>query len=563
MVPRLLVLALGKVVGFPSRVKLWQFAAACRRPRETQQQLLMQILARQADTDFGREHGFNTIRTLADYRRQLPIRGYDGFEPYLARVRRGETRALLADERVLMFALTSGTTAARKTIPITERYLADYRRGWNRWGLRALLDHQRISCSPILQVAGDPEEYRTEAGIPCGSLSGLTVRMQKRIIRFLYTFPAAASAIRDHEAKQYVALRFSLARPVGMIVAPNPSTLAALARVLNDRKEDLLRDLRDGTLTTKLAIPPEVRSELAPRLKKKPARAQALDAVAGKTGELWPRDVWHPSRMLLGVWTGGSVGPYLRQLTDFYGETYVRDLGLLASEGRMSIPLVDGTKSGVLDVTTHYFEFVPESEIDSPQPTVLEAHQVEEGRNYYLVPTTAAGLYRYDLRDLVRVTGFYGHTPLIEFLGKGSQIASLTGEKLSEYQVTHAVAEEFTRQILQLPVYSLAPCWDDRQPYYALFVETGACDTGRIGELLAAIDANLSRGNDEYRGKRASGRLGPIQVVWLAPGTWAEWDRKRLAGTGGSADQYKHPCLINDPEIARELVRRFASVASV
>lgn len=553
MVPRLLVLALGKVVGFPSRMKLWQFAAACRKPREVQAALLREILAMHADTDFGREHGFATIRTVADFRRQVPIRGYEAIEPYVARVRRGETRALLADDRVLMFALTSGTTAARKTIPITPRYLADYRRGWNRWGLRALLDHQRISCSPILQVAGDPEEYTTEAGIPCGSLSGLTVRMQKRIIRFLYTFPAAASGIRDHETKQYVALRLAIGRPVGMIVAPNPSTLAALARVLNERKEGLLRDLRDGTLAADLPIADDIRAALTPRLKQHQRRARALDRIAEKTGALWPRDVWPADRMLLGTWTGGSVGPYLRQLTESYGETSVRDLGLLASEGRMTIPLADDSKSGVLDVTTHFFEFIPESEIESPRPTVVEAQEVKEGGDYYLVPTTAAGLYRYDLRDLVRVTGFHGRTPLLEFLGKGGQFASVTGEKLTEHQVTRAVAEEIARRGIRMPAYSLAPCWDERQPYYGLFVERGAWNEGSNRDLASAIDGNLGRANDEYRGKRASGRLGSVQIIWLRPGTWADWDRQRLAKTGGSVDQFKHPCLIGDLGFAREI----------
>jgi hypothetical protein len=553
MVPRLLVLALGKVVGFPSRVKLWQFAAACRHPREVQEKLLLNILREQTPTAFGRDHGFSTIRSIPDFRRQLTVAGYEAFEPYIARVRQGDTQALLADERVLMFALTSGTTAARKTIPITPRYLADYRRGWNRWGLRALLDHQRISCSPILQVAGDPEEYTTEAGIPCGSLSGLTVRMQKRIIRFLYTFPAAASSISDHAAKQYVALRLSLARPVGMIVAPNPSTLAALARLLNERKEELLRDLRDGTLTSALPIPDAIRAALAPLCKARPSRARQLAAIAEKTGELWPRDVWPPDRMLLGTWTGGSVGPYLRQLTRYYGETYVRDLGLLASEGRMSIPLQDGASAGVLDITTHYFEFIPESEIESPQPAVLAAHEVEQGKNYFLVPTTAAGLYRYDLRDLVRVTGFYYRTPLIEFLGKGSQFASLTGEKLSEYQVTQAVAAEVNRHGLPLPVYTLAPCWDDRQPHYVLLIESGIWSESAANEVAEAIDIALGGSNDEYRSKRSSGRLGEIRIDWLAPGTWAKWDRERLAKTGGTAEQYKHPCLIGDTAFHKTL----------
>jgi hypothetical protein len=260
--------------------------------------------------------------------------------------------------------------------------------------------------------------------------------------------------------------------------------------------------------------------------------------------------------MLLGTWTGGSVGAYLPQLTGYFGETYIRDLGLLASEGRMTIPLQDGTRAGVLDITTHYFEFIPEFEIDSPRPTVLGADEVEEGRNYFLVPTTAAGLYRYDLRDLVRVTGFYHRTPLIEFLGKGSQFASLTGEKLSEYQVTHAVNKEVSSRGLTLPVYALAPCWNDQQPHYALFVERGTWSDATGGELAAAIDEALSRSNDEYRSKRSSGRLGSVRIAWLAPGFWAEWDRERLARTGGTIEQYKHPCLIGDLAFHKVLEKR-------
>jgi hypothetical protein len=55
----------------------------------------------------------------------------------------------------------------------------------------------------------------------------------------------------------------------------------------------------------------------------------------------------------------------------------------------------------------------------------------------------------------------------------------------------------------------------------------------------------LAEANDEYRGKR-NGRLGPVRVLWLPPGTWERWDRERLARSGGTAEQYKHPCLVGD-----------------
>src|SRR5262245_47207253 len=115
----------------PIRRQIAAFEAATQRPREAQEELLRRILAYHADTAFGRDHHFGTIRTPADFRRHVPVAAYDYVEPYIARVRRGEFGALLADEVVHMFALTSGTTADRKFIPVTPQYLADYKRGWN------------------------------------------------------------------------------------------------------------------------------------------------------------------------------------------------------------------------------------------------------------------------------------------------------------------------------------------------------------------------------------------------------------------------------------------------
>jgi hypothetical protein len=280
----------------------------------------------------------------------------------------------------------------------------------------------------------------------------------------------------------------------------------------------------------------------------KDARAAArIGAVAEKLGRLYPRDVWSVERTVINTWTGGSMGPYLRQLPQYYGEPPVRDLGLLASEGRMTIPLETGTSSGVLDIWSHYFEFVPEGEIDSPQPTVLGAHELAEGKSYYIVPTTSYGLYRYHISDLVRVTGFYGRTPLVEFLGKGHRFANLTGEKLSEYHVTKAMDAVARRVPQTVSAYSLAPIWDDRQPYYGLFLEEpDVTDETLLRRFLLEVDKQLGEENVEYAAKRESGRLGPLRAEIIPAGAWSAWDRDRLAQTGGSPEQYKHPCLIGE-----------------
>jgi hypothetical protein len=406
---------------------------------------------------------------------------------------------------------------------------------------------RKVALKPIVQMVGDPEEFRTEAGIPCGNLSGYTAMVQKRLIRRQYAVPYLSGKIKDAHARYHVALLFSLARDVSQFMAANPSTLVQFARALDAGKEALLRDLHDGTLRADLDIPDDVRARLQRRLPRNPRLAKRLSAAAEKHGRLYPRDVWPVEGTVINTWTGGSMGPYLRQLPRYYGEPPLRDLGLLASEGRMTIPLEGGTSSGVLDIWSHYFEFVPEGEIDSTHPTVLGAHELAEGKSYFIVPTTAYGLYRYHISDLVRVTGFLGKTPLVEFLGKGHRFANLTGEKLSEYHVTKAFDAVTKRVALPVAAYTLAPVWDARQPYYGLFLEEpDAADVARLQRFLAELDRQLGVENVEYAAKRDSGRLGPLRAELIPAGAWSEWDHNRLAQTGGSPEQYKHPCLIGD-----------------
>jgi hypothetical protein len=540
-----------KLIVRPIRRRLAQFEASTHSPREVQEALLRGILARQSATAFGRDHRFDAIHTLADYRRQLPVAGYEYFEPYIARVRRGETSALLADRRIHMFALTSGTTAVRKYIPVTQQYLDDYRRGWNIWGLKVFRDHPEVRMQPILQMSGDWDESRTESGVPCGAVTGLTAHMQKRLIRWLYSVPPCIARIKDPRAKYYSVLLLSIPRKIGMMIAANPSTLINLARAGDQDKEALIRDIHDGTLSSRLDLPDDIRADLTRRLRRHPERARQLEEIVKRTGTLYPKDYW-PSDCLLGNWTGGSVGSYLRHYPRYYGTTPVRDVGLIASEGRMTIPLADNTPAGVLDVTTHYFEFIPEAEGDSPHPTVLGAHELKEGAAYYILLTTAFGLYRYHIHDLVRVAGFHNNTPLIEFLSKGSHFANLTGEKLSEYHVTQAMVEVQRELDVTLTAYSVAPCWSDQdgefaQPYYGLFVEQGDVADLSVGHRLAErLDVRLRQINSEYDSKRASERLGPVRLELVRTGFWLQWDRQRLQKTGGTLEQYKHPCLIND-----------------
>jgi hypothetical protein len=371
--------------------------------------------------------------------------------------------------------------------------------------------------------------------------------MQMRIIRWIYCVPGIVGKVKDPAAKYYLALRLSVPRHVGLIIAANPSTLVNLARASDMEKESLIRDIHDGTLSDRFDIPAEVRAAVAGKIAKRhPERAQVLEEIVRRTGTLYPKDYW-PSECMIGNWMGGSVGAYLRHFPKYYGATPVRDVGLIASEGRMTIPMSDGTPSGVLDISSHVFEFIPEEEGNSSNPTVLSAHELQVGRSYYVLMTTAYGLYRYNIFDVVRCTGYFNTTPLVEFLSKGAHFANITGEKVSEHQVTAAMGDVLREMNVNLTAYSVAPCWDDETPFYGLFIERADLTNRDEGvRLTQALEQRLAHLNIEYASKRESQRLGPMRLFLLPEQSWQRWDRQRLARTGGSLDQYKHPCLIAD-----------------
>jgi hypothetical protein len=545
------------LVGLPLATRARRLARAflgqAARADEVQRELLLRRVARHADSQFGRDHHFHEIRSPADFRRRVPVRGYDGHEPYIARVREGDTRALFGPGTdVLMFAMTSGTTDRPKTIPVTREALNDYREGWTIWGILAFdthFDRLRRGLKPILQLASDWRESLTPSGIPCGAITGLTAHMQNPLVRVNYCMPVVGSRVKDVEAKYYVALRHSVHRDLGATIAANPSTLLAIARLGDREKATLIRDYADGTIDPKWDLPPDIRAALPRRSRWKRRKvARRLEQIVHRTGRLLPKDYW-PGLNFMANWTGGTMGAYLRGYPEVFGERPVRDVGLIASEGRMTIPVDDGTPAGILDVRHHYFEFIPEDQGDREEPETVEASELVEGRRYFLLLTTAGGLYRYHIHDLVRCVGFHGRAPLIEFLNKGAHFSSLSGEKLSEFQVVAAVNEAQRHLGLRLGSFLLLPAWDD-PPYYTLLVEEGDVAEGPAAERLAAeAEACLRRVNVEYDNRRATLRLGPIRLTRIVQGSWAQFQRRRLARSGGTVEQYKQPHLVPDIKV--------------
>jgi hypothetical protein len=454
-----------------------------------------------------------------------------------------------------MFAKSSGTTGPAKFIPVTDAYLREYRRAWLLWGLGAIRAHPRIVDGKIFSLVGDWDQYRTQAGIPCGSVSGLVRSSQAYVARTRYCLPDCLMRVCDVRAKYYLALRVALAeKSISLVAVANPSTLIGLAALADEHKEMLIRDLADGTCSPPGPVPAAISDDLRRLLgRRHPERVRLLERIVARTGRLLPRDFW-PDLTLVGNWTGGTMGAYLRHFPGLFGDVAVRDLGLIASEGRMTIPLEDGTPAGVLDVASHFYEFIPEEEEDAARPTVLLAHELKEGHNYFIVMTTSSGLYRYSISDVVRCVGHWHEAPLLEFLHKGSHCCSLAGEKLTEFQVADSMRRALDDLDMEITEYTLAPCRDD-PPYYVLLLKKSDVPAAdQAGSLVRRVERHLNALNIEYNSKRKTLRLGPVQLRLVPSGTWAAFDEQQRRRAGGSHEQYKHPCLVTDLDYVQRLL---------
>ena len=541
----------GKLIAFVGKQSARRFDAATRDPLRTQTELLLGMVRNNADTEYGRRYDFASIDSIADYQKQVPVITYADIERDMERVVAGEKNIFTAEDPV-MFAQTSGTTGKPKFIPVTPtdqgRAHKDQMRTWLYHAQKAhpgILDHKVVSMvSPAI-------EGHTPSGLPYGSTSGHIYKNTPGIVRRAYSIPYEVFEIEDYQAKYYTIMRISLEHDVHFMATANPSSILQLMDKANAYSEELIRDIRDGTLAPDQHMNAAIRQVVEKRLKANAGRARQLEQMRSRRdGMLVPGDYW-PDLGLIGCWKGGTVGHYLEKFDQWFNPdgtrpVPVRDWGYLSSEARGSIPLSDAGSKGVLTVATNFFEFVAVDEVeanpDSPESwPFLTAADLEMDGEYYIFVTTTSGLYRYDINDVIQVAGRYQGTPEIVFLRKGRGMTNITGEKVSVNQVIDAV-QNASRVTGLVPAHFKAEADTERSRYIMRVEFAGQTEEQQQVNFLREVDRYLKQVNIEYKAKRDSARLGAPVMHVMREG-WYERGRRELAASGKRVFQAKTELL--------------------
>lgn len=492
--------ALANTLWLGSSVGSWiRYQRALTRPEQTQRDLLSQLVSANAESAYGKAHGFSKIRSYEEFRERVPVVDYEALEPWIARIMHGES-SVLTTEPVTRLVPTSGSSGARKLIPFTARLQRSFNAAIGPWMLDLARQHPGILLGPAywsITPAGSARKEE-DSKVPIGFdddgayLGGI----RQRLVESTFAAPSALRLAADIESFRYATLLCLLRQPeLRLISIWHPSFLALLLDALPLCWDGLLEDVFTGDCRRLAAFPKETHSLL--RSVPQPGRAHALKlAGPADVASLWPR------LRVVSCWGDGQAGLPLQDLQKRMPHVAIQSKGLLATEGCVSIPFAGRHP---LALTSHFFEFA-----DS-HGNVQLAHTLQKGEVYTAILTTAGGLWRYRLGDLVEVDGWVGATPSLRFLGREGGVSDLCGEKLSEHFVTRAIKEVCDVFQMTPAFIMLAPeISEEERPHYTLFVE------GESPELLASrLDERLQK-NPHYALCRDLGQLQPVQLHRIA-----------------------------------------------
>jgi GH3 auxin-responsive promoter len=477
----------------------------------SQRDTLLALVHQAQATRFGREHGFDRIRTVAEYQRQVPLRDYEAFWKEYWQPAYPAFQGTTWPEHVPYVALSSGTTSGTtKYIPVSRAMLASNRKA-ALTTLSFFLAQQPeagVFCGRIFFLGGSTSLSQLAAkpasrSILAGDLSGIAALEVSSLLR-PYTFPPLDLALGSDWDHKVQALAEHSARLPITVLSGVPSWILVL-----------------------------------------------FDRLKRVTGKERIADIWPALRLVI---HGGTKFDAYRPLfrkeigSDSVSllETYPCSEGFVATEDPRHELLRVIPDHGI------FFEFVPVDELRKDRPTRHTLADVEPGVQYTVALTSCAGLWSYLVGDTVCFER--RDPPLLRFTGRTKYYLSAFGEHLISEEVERALAEAAAGCDALVTDFHVGPVFPEgasvtgHHRYLVEFAQPPIDLQRFAGEL----DAALGRLNEDYRAHRdGSLSLGAPEILPLPRGAFADWMRSK----GKLGGQHKVPRMDNTGAITGELSR--------
>lgn len=467
----------------------------------SQQNILAYLIEEGVKTRFGKDHYFYKLKSKAEFCEKVPVRDYEGLKTYFDAVAAGEPD-ILWPGRPVYLSKTSGTTSGAKYIPITKESLPEHINAArnalllyiNNTGNADFVSGKMIFLqgSPILDRKG---------GILTGRLSGIVA----------------------HHVPKY------------LLKNRKPSYEVNCIEDWETKVEAIVKETLPEKMTLISGIPAWVQMYFEKLIEK-----------SGKAsiGEIFPD-------FSLLVYGGVNFAPYAKRFEQLIGKKIDTVELFPASEGFFAFQDKQDDDGLLLNVNAGmYYEFIPMDEIGKAHPKSLELSEVELGVNYALVISTNAGLWRYNIGDLVKFTSLSPYR--IRVSGRTKHYTSAFGEHVIAEEVEAAMSEAQKNSGAVVTEFTLAPniTPESGLPFHEWFIEFKE-EPSDWRKFIECLDNALRSKNPYYDDLIKGNVLDVLHVVKIVPGGFLELMKSR----GKLGGQNKIPRLANDRELASQLVK--------
>ena len=414
-------------------------------PGETQEKLLMSIIEKNKNTEYGKKIGFDKIHSIEDFQRIVPLTTYDDSADDVDRMIDGEENLIMA-AKCHRYCSSSGSVGRPKILPKSGRDLfymqsvgfAATPACASLWfGKKGIKFPKQVGTVAVILTG-----HKMKDGKMCNGAGQVPFTYLKPISEFFMTTPNDFMYPENEDAvdSAYFHLRFALEnRDVTYIGSMVVTLLTIMFEYFESNWEMVCKDIEKGTIDPSIKCPPELRAKWEKKFKPNPKRAEEIrkECEKGFDSPIAPR-VW-PKFM----WSYGMVGStlqfYVNKLRRYIGDAPIHNMGYAAAEGFMAMPIELNVNDAVLMPKSVFFEFIP---MDDPEcEKLLTLDQLEEGKEYEVVVTNFSGLYRYKIEDVIRITGFYNNTPKMEFLYRNNLAMNIANEKTTTQMVDWAAGK--------------------------------------------------------------------------------------------------------------------------
>lgn len=469
-------------------------------PLEAQKKTLANIVADAQNTAFGQDHLFNSITNYETFKKNVPVRDYEGLKPYVDRAFNGELNVLWPN-LPLYFCKTSGTTSGSKYIPISKESLPFHLKGAKDAILSYISETGQTNFvgKQNIFIQGSPTLDQSRA-TPIGRLSGIVAHHLPWYLK-KYNLPSfETNCIENWEEKIDKIVEETLNQDMGLISG----------------------------------IPPWVQ--------------MYFEKIQHKTNK--PISEVFKNFSLL-VYGGVDFRPYKRRFDDLIGkdipsvETYPSSEGFIAYQDSQK-------EEGLLLCVNHgiFYEFIEASTYFDQNPKRLSLAEVKLGIDYAVVLNTNAGLWGYSIGDTVR---FVSNKPYrIVVSGRIKHFTSAFGEHVIGKEVETAMRITTDNRPAIVKEFHVAPQVNPEEglPYHEWFVDFEQ-EPEDLQAFSVALEREMQTQNSYYKDLVEGAVLKPLVVTIIEKNGFINY-MKSIGKLGG---QNKVPRLSNDRKIANSLTK--------